>query len=290
MILHIFGAFVHFGFMRRALVACLALSVSLTPLGVFLLLRRMSLIGDALSHAILPGVAVGYLCSGISFLSMGFGGFLAGLLVMVSSNWISAATHLHEEAAFAGLYLGSLALGVILVSLRSSGIDLLHFLFGSLLAVDRQSIIFIGVISSLTVLLLSFFYRALVFESFNSAFFQIRSRQFPARVRGLFVALVVMNLVAGFQILGTLMTVGLMMLPAISARCWSNKLPVIFMLAALLGILSSIVGLAWSWYQSLPAGPSVVLTAAIFFLFSIFLGTEKGISPILKREELRSLN
>lgn len=232
MTIHIVDAFEQFGFMRRSLVACLALSVSLTPLGVFLLLRRMSLIGDALSHAVLPGVAIGYLCSGMSLFAMGVGGFVAGLFVAMCSSWISAATRLHEDSTFAGLYLGSLALGVTLVSMRSSGVDLLHLLFGSLLAVDNQSLIFIGCIASVTLLVIAIFYRAIVFESFNAAFFQVKARRFPTIVHGLFMALVVMNLVAGFQILGTLMTVGLMMLPAISARCWSNHLPTTLVVAA----------------------------------------------------------
>ncbi|MDC0612447.1 metal ABC transporter permease [Vibrio sp.] len=288
--IHIFDAFIQFGFMRRSLVACLALSVSLTPLGVFLLLRRMSLIGDALSHAVLPGVAIGYLCAGMSLLAMGLGGFIAGLVVAMSSSWISSATKLHEDSTFAGLYLGSLALGVTLVSLRSSGVDLLHLLFGSLLAVDHESLIFIGIITSITILALAVFYRAIVFESFNAAFLQVRNKRFPSLVHGLFMALVVMNLVAGFQILGTLMTVGLMMLPAISARCWTNKLPVTLLIAVFVGIISSFLGLLWSWYQSIPAGPAIVLTATILFLFSVFFGAEKGIFPVRKSKKVLSIN
>lgn len=116
----LFDPFVNYGFMRRALVACFALSLSTTPLGSFLLLRRMSLVGDALSHAILPGVAIGYLLSGMSLIAMGIGGFIAGLVVAVLSGWVSSMTQLKEDASFAGFYLGSLALGVTLVSLRGS--------------------------------------------------------------------------------------------------------------------------------------------------------------------------
>lgn len=274
--LHVLDAFIEFGFMRRSLIACLALSVSLTPLGVFLLLRRMSLVGDALSHAVLPGVAIGYLLSGMSLLAMGLGGFVAGLLVALVSSVISRATRLHEEAAFAGLYLGSLALGVTLVSLRSTGIDLLHLLFGSLLAVSNESLMFIGLISTFTVILLAFFYRSLVFESFDAVFLTLRARRLPTVIQAVFMALVVMNLVAGFQVLGTLMTVGLMMLPAIAARCWSNHLPVMLIVAMLVGFVSACIGLTWSWYQSIPAGPAIVLVATIAFLISVLFGTHKG--------------
>ncbi|WGY45181.1 metal ABC transporter permease [Vibrio sp. ABG19] len=274
---HIIDAFIQYGFMRRSLVACLALSLSLAPLGVFLLLRRMSLVGDALSHAVLPGVAVGYLFSGMSLLAMGLGGFIAGLVVAMASGWISKMTRLQEDSAFAGLYLGSLALGVTLVSLRSNGVDLLHLLFGSLLAVDADSLMFIGAISSFTLLVIALLYRGIVFESFNASFFTMHSRSFSLLMHGLFMALVVLNLVAGFQVLGTLMTVGLMMLPAIAARCWTNRLSVMLLVAVLLGMLSSVIGLAWSWYQSIPAGPAIVLTATAVFLFSVLFGSQKGI-------------
>lgn len=268
--------------MRRSLVACLALSLSVTPLGVFLLLRRMSLIGDALSHAVLPGVAIGYLLSGMSLLAMGVGGFIAGLLVALLAGWVSSVTTLREDSSFAGFYLGSLALGVTLVSLRGSGVDLLHLLFGSLLAVDGEALTFIGIIASLTLLILAICYRALVAEAFDMTFLQVRRPQLPRLIHALFLALVVMNLVAGFQILGTLMTVGLMMLPAIAARCWSNRLPHILLLAVLTGMVSAFIGLAWSWYQSLPAGPAIVLTASLIFLISVLFGAEKGVFRILK--------
>lgn len=280
--LHVLDAFIEFGFMRRSLIACLALSVSLTPLGVFLLLRRMSLVGDALSHAVLPGVAIGYLLSGMSLLAMGLGGFIAGLLVALLSSVISRAIKLHEEAAFAGLYLGSLALGVTLVSLRSTGIDLLHLLFGSLLAVSNESLMFIGLISTFTVILLAIFYRSLVFESFDAAFLTLRARRLPTVIQAVFMAVVVMNLVAGFQVLGTLMTVGLMMLPAIAARCWSNHLPVMLIVAMLVGFFSACIGLTWSWYQSIPAGPAIVLVATIAFLISVLFGMHKGVFPLGK--------
>ncbi|MGO1189882.1 metal ABC transporter permease [Vibrio casei] len=282
MTLHVWDAFVQFGFMRRSLVACLSLSLSLAPLGVFLLLRRMSLIGDALSHAVLPGVAIGYLFAGMSLLAMGLGGFIAGLCIALISSWISSATKLHEDSAFAGLYLGSLALGVTLVSLHSNGVDLLHLLFGSLLAVNSSALIFIGMISSVSLLILAVFYRAIVFESFNSSFLKVSSSRFPILIHALFMALVVMNLVAGFQVLGTLMTVGLMMLPAISARCWTNSLPRMLFISVIVGIFSSILGLSWSWYQSIPAGPAIVLVATLFFLFSVFFGSQYGIFSVYK--------
>ncbi|HDH1859866.1 TPA: metal ABC transporter permease [Klebsiella quasipneumoniae subsp. similipneumoniae] len=268
-----FQPFIEFGFMRRALVVCLALSLSTTMLGVFLLLRRMSLMGDALSHAILPGVAVGYLLSGMSLLAMTVGGFVAGIAVALVAGWVSRRTPLKEDASFAGFYLGSLALGVTLVSLRGSSVDLLHLLFGSILAVDRDAALFVSGVASLTLLCIALCYRGLVSETFDSAWLQVNNRRLPAVLHGLFLALLVLNLVAGFQVLGTLMAVGVMMLPAVAARCWARTLPGILLLAALSGALCAWLGLSLSWAASLPAGPAIVLTASALFFISLFFGT-----------------
>ncbi|MCL2898982.1 metal ABC transporter permease [Brenneria tiliae] len=277
MLFHLISApFAEFGFMRRALVGCLALTLSAAPLGCFLLLRRMSLIGDALSHAVLPGVAIGYLVSGMSLLAMGIGGFIAGLAVAMLSGLVSRRTELKEDASFAGFYLGSLALGVTLVSLRGSSIDLLHVLFGSILAVDRAALIDIALIGSASLVVLAVIYRALVIESFDVTFLRIASGRYRAAIHALFLSLVVLNLVAGFQLLGTLMAVGMMMLPAACARFWTQRLPVMLATAVALGMAASLIGLLWSYYADLPAGPAIILTVTLFFCFSVCFGLNGG--------------
>ena len=269
--------FIEFGFMRRALVACVALALSATPLGVFLSLRRMSLIGDALSHAILPGAAVGYLLSGLSLVAMGAGGLLAGLVVALLSGAVSRYTPLKGDASFSGFYLGSLALGVTLVSLRGSSVDLLHVLFGSLLAVDTRALVLVAAIAAFTLLTLALIFRPLVIDAFDPDFLRVQNRWSAPLVQGLFLLLVVLNLVAGFQILGTLMSVGLMMLPATSARFWSRRLTPLLFIAMLLAIAAALSGLMLSWYYSLPAGPAVVLSAAGLFLLSVLTGPCGGV-------------
>ncbi|KAA5970117.1 metal ABC transporter permease [Pantoea sp. M_9] len=269
--------FIEFGFMRRALVACIALALSATPLGVFLSLRRMSLIGDALSHAILPGAAVGYLLSGLSLVAMGAGGLLAGLVVALLSGAVSRYTPLKEDASFSGFYLGSLALGVTLVSLRGSSVDLLHVLFGSLLAVDTLALVLVAAIAAFTLLTLALIFRPLVIDAFDPDFLRVQNRWSAPLVQGLFLLLIVLNLVAGFQILGTLMSVGLMMLPATSARFWSRRLTPLLFIAMLLAIAAALSGLLLSWYYSLPAGPAVVLSAAGLFLLSVLTGPCGGV-------------
>ena len=136
--------FTEFSFMRYALASVVFLALSAAPVGVFLVMRRMSLIGDALSHAVLPGAAVGYMVAGLSLPAMGLGGFAAGVLMAFFAGLVSRFTELKEDANFAAFYLSSLAIGVILVSLGGNSVELLHLLFGSVLALDDDTLLLIG--------------------------------------------------------------------------------------------------------------------------------------------------
>jgi zinc/manganese transport system permease protein len=268
--------FVDFEFMRRALVACLALAVGAGPIGVFLVLRRMSLMGDAIGHAVLPGVAVGYLISGLSLAAMSIGGIVAGLVVALLSGLTSRTTGLKEDASLAGFYLASLALGVLIVSLTGSQVDLLHILFGSILAVDDDGLIFVVGVATVSTLTLAAIFRPLVVECFDPLF----ARSVGAgggRVHAIFLALVVVNLVAAFQALGTLMAVGLMMLPALSARFWSEDISRIVLIAGAFAIAASLIGLLLSFHLEIASGPAIVLTAAAFYMLSIVAGSRSGI-------------
>src|SRR4030081_1093616 len=132
--------FTEFEFMRRALAAVIALSLGGAPIGVFLMLRRMSLVGDAMAHAILPGAAIGFLLSGLNLFAMTAGGLIAGFAVAILAGAVARSTELKEDASLAAFYLMSLALGVTIVSLRGSNVDLLPFLFGSALALDNPTL------------------------------------------------------------------------------------------------------------------------------------------------------
>ena len=277
--------FVDYGFMRRALVACLSLGIGSGPIGVLLMLRRMSLVGDAMSHAILPGAAVGFLVAGLSLPAMGIGGMVAGLAVALLSGLVSRGTVLKEDASFASFYLTSLALGVLIVSLRGSNIDLLHVLFGTILAIDGQSLYLIATITSATVVTLAAVYRPLVVECFDPGFLRSVDGR-GSLYHALFLVLVVANLVAAFQALGTLMAVGLMMLPAAVARLWATTLPGMIGLATLVAALSGFIGLVVSFHVSLASGPTIVLTASLFYLVSIVFGRGGLARRILSRPRL----
>jgi zinc/manganese transport system permease protein len=263
--------FVEFGFMRRALVATLALGLGSAPIGTLLVLRRMSLMGDAMAHALLPGAAVGFALAGFSLVAMGGGGFVAALLVALLAGWVTRVTSQREDASFAAFYLIALAAGVMIISTHGSPVDLMHVLFGSILAVDNESLVLVAAVSSFTLLALAVMLRPLVVECFDPGF--LRNAGGPGAVVHLgFLVLVVLNLVAGFQALGTLMAVGLMMLPATAARFWVVGLGPLSAVAAGIAMLSGWGGLLLSYHFDLPSGPCIVMGAGAFYIVSLLVG------------------
>jgi zinc/manganese transport system permease protein len=268
--------FADFEFMRRALVGMFALSVGAPPIGVFLMLRRMSLIGDAMAHAILPGAAIGFLFAGLSLFAMAGGGLIAGFLIAIGAGLIARATPLKEDASLAAFFLISLALGVTLISLKGSNIDLMNFLFGSVLSIDNAALLFILGITSVSLFVLALIWRPLVLECVDPGFLRSVSRAGgPAHVA--FLGLVVLNLVGGFQSLGTLLAVGIMMLPAITSRFWSRDVTGMMAVAVASAAISSYAGLLFSYHANLPSGPAIILVAGLIYVLSVAFGPIGGL-------------
>lgn len=263
--------FADFAFMQRALLGCMAIALGAVPVGAFLMLRRLSLTGDAMAHAILPGAAVGFLVAGLSLPAMTLGGLAAGLAVALLTGAVSRVTILREDASLAAFYLISLALGVLLVSLKGSNVDLMHVLFGTVLALDDAALTLLCAITTATLLALALLYRPLVLECVDPGFLRSVSR-WSAPVHFAFLGLVVLNLVAGFQALGTLMAVGIMILPAAAARFWTRGIGALIGTALLIAILSSVAGLLASFHAGLPSGPAIILAAGLAYLVSLLLG------------------
>src|SRR6516164_1749199 len=260
--------FTEFEFMRRALAA--------GPIGVFLLLRRMSLVGDAMAHAILPGAAIGFLLSGLNLFAMTTGGLIAGFAVAILAGVVARSTGLKEDASLATFYLASLALGVTIVSIKGTNIDLLHVLFGNILAMDDQTLFLVAINATITMLVLAVIYRPLVIESVDPLFLRAVSRSGgPAHLA--FLALVVVNLVSGFQALGTLLAVGLMIMPAGIARFWSRDLTVMICIAVIAAAVSGYAGLVLSFQTRIPSGPAIILVATVLYIVSVLFGRVGGI-------------
>jgi zinc/manganese transport system permease protein len=257
-------------------VGCLALSVAAPVLGLFLMLRRMSLTADVLGHGILPGVAAGFLLAGLSLPAMAAGGLVAGLAVAVGAGALSRATGGREDASLAALYLVALAAGVAMVSWRGGAVELTSLLFGSVLGVDDAALLLMAGSATITLGVMALAWRPLVLECFDPGFAAAVGARGAWWHMG-FLALVVLTLIASFQALGTLMSVGLMMLPAIAARHWARSVGGMAYAAVGIAALSAYAGLLLSFHADVPSGPAVVLAAGLCWLVSTVCGPVDGL-------------
>ena len=268
-----------FDFMQRALVSTSVLSVSVAPVGAFLVLRRLSLAGEAMAHAIVPGIVIAFVLFGLSVSSMITGGMIAGIAVALGTSVLARRTLIREDASLASLYLIALALGIFILSAAGSAIPLKSFLFGSALGVGDDTLILIGSTATITLLSFAVMLRPLITATFDPMFFQSQSKQ-AGLVQHWFMFLLVLNLLAAFKSLGTLMAVGLMILPATAARYWVSTITYYLMLTFVFALLSCWTGLILSFYlDNVPTGPAIVLVAGSLFLISLIfapLGLLRG--------------
>ena len=264
--------------MRVALVACFALALANGPIGTLLLMRRESLDGNVLSHAVMPGAALGFLYAGYSLAALTLGGLLTGLAVAGLAALMARSRPQLQDASLIGFYLVSLSFGVMIVAARGSQADLMHVLFGTVLAVDLKALVLIACISSVTMLAVAALYRPLAIESFDPAFLRAVGGGGGA-FRAIFITLVVLNLVASFQAFGTLLAIGPMLLPAAAARCWTRKVWPTIALATFIGMAAALAGLLISYYAKLPSGPAIVMGAGVIYGVSLLAAGRTRLKP-----------
>jgi zinc/manganese transport system permease protein len=249
------------GFMRAALVACLALALANGALGTLLVLRRMSLEGEVLGHAVMPGAAVGFLYAGPSPTFLSLGGMISGLAVAALAGLVAGRSR--RDTGMVTFYLMALSLGVLLVAWRGSNVDVMRVLFGTVLAIDQHALLQIAAVSSAILVAIAALYRPFAVGAFDPVF--LRAVCPRASYETVFVVLVVLALVASFQAFGTLLAVGPMLLPAAAARCWGLGVAASMALATAFGLAASIAGLLISYHGNLPSGPTIVLGGVLLF-------------------------
>ncbi|HEX5508469.1 MAG TPA: metal ABC transporter permease [Pseudolabrys sp.] len=264
---------------RHSLVAVLALALSAGPVGVFLMLRRMSLVGDAVSHAILPGVAIGFLVGGLSVIAMTIGGVVAGIGVALLSGLVTRATEIQEDASLAVFLLLSLALGIVIVTIN--GIDttrLIDFLFGEAEArMSTEKLLVIATNTTISLVALALIYRPLVLECVDPHFLRSVSSA-GSTSHFVFLAMLVLNLVSGFHALGTLLGVGIMIVPAAISRFWARDVSRLVLLSAATALVSGVAGVLISFHARVPAGPAVTLVAGALYCVSVVFGPVGGLA------------
>ncbi len=263
---------------RHSLAALVALSLSAGPVGVFLMLRRMSLVGDAMSHAILPGIAVGFLAAGLNVFAMTLGGLIAGLIIALLAGAVTRTTEVKEDASLAVFLLVSLAFGVVIVTVNGMQIEqLMEFLFGETSAkMNADKLIVIAAAATVSLVVLALIFRPLVLDCVDPGF--LRAVGGGGGVAHFaFLALLVLNLIGSFHALGTLLGVGIMIIPAAVARFWTRDITAMIAIATASGAVAGGIGLLLAYHAHIPAGPSVTLVAGILYIGSVVFGPAGGL-------------
>lgn len=270
-----------YDFMRRALLSACLLGVSGGLLGCVLILRRLALMGDALSHSLLPGVGLAYLLFGANTVALLSGALLAGLLTALGSALLSRLTRVKEDAAFGALFVVFFGAGVALVNLAKTRINLLHLLFGNVLGVGSTELLITAIVSATTLLVFVVAYRPIILETFDPIFHRATGGCGGLVHIGL-LSLVVLNLVAALQTMGIVLSLGLFLLPAVSAYLWCDKMKPLLILSSSIAVTCASLGILLSYHLGLPSGSSIVLCLGAVFLFSALASPSHGLLARLR--------
>lgn len=264
-----------FEFMQRGLLSAAVLSFSGGLLGCILVLRRLALMGDALSHSLLPGIALAWLLFGPSATALFFGALVAGLLTALGSALLSRLTRVKEDAAFGSLFIVFFGAGIALISKLPTRLNLTHFLFGNVLGVSAADVQLTAAVSAVTVLVFAVFHRAILLETFDPVFHRATGGR-GGLVHFGFLALTVLNLVAALQTMGIVLALGLFLLPAVSAYLWCDHFVRMLLLSVAIALVCSLAGILVSYHAGLASGAAIVLCLGVVFIGSALFSPHYG--------------
>jgi manganese/iron transport system permease protein len=261
------------GFMQKALVASVIVGVVCAVLGCYIVLRSMAFLGDALAHAILPGVAVSYLL-GANLLA---GALVAGLIVAVGISYVTRAGTIREDTAIGIFFAGALALGVVLIStMRTYAIDLTHVLFGNVLGVTVADLWISGGLAFLVLAAILLLYKRLLVVSFDPILGETLGLHIQALRTGLFLMLAA-TIVVALRTVGVALVAAMLVTPPAAAYLLTRRLPVMMGVSALIGLVSAVGGLYASYYLNVASGGAMVLVATVIFVLAFLFAPERGL-------------
>lgn len=271
-------ALFEFAFMQRALVTSVMVGIVGGVIGCYIVLRGLSLMGDAISHAVLPGVAISYMLE----IGLFFGAVVTGLLTALGIGYVQQSTKLKGDTAIGIVFSAAFALGVILISLAKASANLHNVLFGNLLAIPASEMwltIIVGLVVLITVTL---FQKQLLITSFDPTLAAVYG--LPNRlVHYLLMVLLTLVTVAALQTVGIVLVVAMLITPAATAFLLTQRLRPMLWLSALFGVLSALVGLYFSYVYNLPSGAVMVLALSVFFVIAFIFSPRQGVLPRLLR-------
>lgn len=260
-------------FMQRGFIASVIIGIICSVIGCYVVIRSMAFMGDAMAHAILPGVAIAYILNG----SLTLGALIASIVIALGIGQLSKQGRLKEDTAIGILFSAFLALGILIISsIRTYAVDLSHILFGNILGVSRNDLIFTTVAGFIILLFIFIFYKEFMIISFDQVF--ARAVKIPVEVyRNFMLVLMALTIVASIQTVGVVMIAAMLVTPAASAFLLSKRLPAMMGISCLIGVLSSIIGLYISYYANVASGAAIVLTATVIFLIIFLFSPKRGI-------------
>lgn len=254
-----------YDFIVRALLAAGIVGVVCSILGVYIVLRGMAFLGDAMAHTILPGVVAAFLLGW----PLAVGALIMGVLTALGIGVLTERTALKEDTAIGVIFAGLFALGVAMLSLRGNySIDLAHFLFGNLLGVSSGDLLLTAVLGVVVLVLIFLFYKEFLVISFDPVLAE--TLRLPTRfLNYLLLILIAVTIVVALQVVGVALMLAILVTPAATASFVTRRLPSMMIVSAVIGVFSGVVGVYASYYLNIPSGPAVVLTATLIFLLGL---------------------
>lgn len=270
-----------YGFLQKALITSIIVGVISGIIGSFIVLRGMALMGDAISHAILPGIAISYML-GINYF---YGAVLFGILTAIGISGISQNSRIKTDSAIGIVFSAAFALGIILIAKAESATDLTQILFGNVLHVRSSDMWLTIGIGALVLIVVAIFYKELLLSSFDETMAEVAGLNTRLIHYGIMILLTLVT-VASLQTVGVILVVSMLITPASTAYLLTNKLSTMITLSSIFGALSAIIGIYFSYIYDLPSGPVIALAATVMFLLALVFSPKQGIIwPALRRKK-----
>ncbi|WP_439951166.1 metal ABC transporter permease [Halalkalibacter krulwichiae] len=262
-----------YAYLQQALVAAILVGVICGVIGCFIILRGMALMGDAISHAVLPGVVIAYMLGANFFI----GATITGVLTALAIGYVSQNSRIKDDSAIGIMFTAAFALGIVLITgLRGTGVDLWHILFGNVLAVSRSDLYVTLGIGAFVLAMIVLFYRPLLLSTFDPV--MAKATGIPVRlVHYLLMLLLSLVTVASLKTVGIVLVVAMLITPGATAYLLTDRLPVMLSLSAVFGVLSAVIGMYYSVVYDVASGASIVLVASIFFGLAFFFSPKQGV-------------
>lgn len=264
-------------FMQRAIIESVLIGITCGLVGAFIMLRRMSLIGDALAHAVLPGVIIGFMIAGKGQAAMFIGAVSAGIITSLMIGFVNRNSRIKEDTSIGVMFTGAFAVGILLVSqLKNVHIDLTSYLFGDILGVSYDDLILSGIITFVVMLSIILFYKQLLVTSFDPTMAAVMGIS-TALIHYFLMSLLSMTIVASLQSVGLILVVAMLITPAATAYLLTDRLPKMLMLSVFFAVFTALVGLLGSYHFNFASGASMVVFATLVFLITLVISPSHGV-------------